>query len=74
MTTKRISIAEVKELEKKAREQRRDEMRKLLADGWTLEQVGQKYGVKRQRVSAIVGPVAKIRRMVAPATEKSVVA
>jgi DNA-directed RNA polymerase sigma subunit (sigma70/sigma32) len=35
-------------------EKRRAEMRALRAKGWTLERVGKRYGISRQRVLQIV--------------------
>jgi predicted DNA-binding protein YlxM (UPF0122 family) len=50
----------------KMTEQRNEEMRQLRADGWTLQKIGDKYGITRERVRQIVpntaGLIFKQRR------------
>jgi hypothetical protein len=39
----------------------RNEMADLLASGWTLDEVGKRYGTSRQRVHQLLGPVTAYR-------------
>jgi hypothetical protein len=44
------------------KDERFDEMARLVSEGWTLKKVGEKYGVTRERVRQIIGSPSKYRR------------
>ncbi len=45
---------QARQLEEIARKMRREEMIKLRKEGWTLEEIGMKYGLTKERVRQIL--------------------
>jgi len=42
-----------------SQKERITEMKRLRADGWTLQKIGDKFGLKKQRVHQILGTGSK---------------
>jgi DNA-directed RNA polymerase specialized sigma subunit len=50
--------------ERSAMNERKKEMLNLRKKYWTLQMIGRKYGVSRQRVAQIIGRTGKISEMI----------
>ena len=56
--------AVIKDSERSAMNERKKEMLNLRKKYWTLQMIGRKYGVSRQRVAQIIGRTGKISEMI----------